>query len=216
MHGTPSTPPTTAPRREALGGLRAALAVAAWLGLLAAGFAALWAYGYTAGASTTGRAPRWPPDTGLAPPGRRPVLLLFVHPECPCSRATLSELARTLARSADAFDARVLIVPADGASGSTHLRRSAEEIPGVLVLEDPEGAEAARFGACTSGTAAVYAAGGARRFFGGLTSARGHEGESAGAGALLALARGADPPVVETPVYGCGLRTPEGADRRGH
>ena len=197
-----------AARGEGPGGRARWIAAIAWLALAAAGFVGLARYSSTPGGSDPSAAPGWPAATRLDPPAARPVLLLFLHPECPCSRATVEELAKVIARAPDAYDARALFVPLAAVASSPGLREAAARIPGLRLLDDPGGTEAARFGALTSGTVAVYGSDGRRRFFGGITAARAHEGDNEGSGALLALARGASPARTETPVYGCGLRGP--------
>jgi hypothetical protein len=87
-----------------------------------------------------------------------------------------------------------------------YLRRLAT-MPGVHLMDDPGGEEAARFGAETSGLVALYAEDGRLLFRGGITSARGHEGDNQGRRALLGLIRGRRSSLSRaTPVYGCAIR----------
>jgi hypothetical protein len=88
----------------------------------------------------------------------------------------------------------------------TSLWRTAAGIPAVRVSADPDGGEATRFGAIASGQTYFYDAAGTLRFSGGITPARGHEGDSTGGQALQALLNGAAPPPVHTRVFGCVLR----------
>ena len=176
---------------------------------------ALIAWGSLAAATWTSRpgdavpAPvRWPSASAIARSTTGPTLLVFAHPRCPCTAATLRELERIAARCAPRLDVEVLFhLPAgapdgwrDGASW-----RLAAAIPGVGVRADPEGREARRFGARTSGGALLFDAHGRLLFEGGLTGARGHEGDNAGKSAVLAhvLAGGSD--TRATPVFGCPL-----------
>jgi hypothetical protein len=135
---------------------------------------------------------------------------MVVHPRCPCSQATIGELAILMTRSRRGAAAYVLFYSplAWGSSiEETTLWRSAAAIPGVVVLRDVEGAEARRFGVSTSGQALVYNRAGALLFSGGITSARGHMGDNAGLEAILSfIKQGAG--VARTPVYGCSLETP--------
>jgi len=94
----------------------------------------------------------------------------------------------------------------------TDLWQEAARIPGVSVVSD-EGGEAARFGAFTSGQALLYDSNGNLLFSGGITSARGHEGDNNGVNAIQSLvaSAGADAgPRAEstTPVFGCPLQDP--------
>ncbi|HTN03085.1 MAG TPA: hypothetical protein VL132_14455, partial [Planctomycetaceae bacterium] len=44
---------------------------------------------------------RWPADSQLPRVPGRPMVVVFLHPRCPCSRATLEELSRLMTRIAD-------------------------------------------------------------------------------------------------------------------
>jgi hypothetical protein len=133
---------------------------------------------------------------------------MTLHPQCPCSRASVHELAEIMSRSEGRLDARILFVepenaPAGWLDGA--LWREAKTIPGVTVSVDKDGQDAAEFGASTSGQVMVYDATGVVRFSGGITDGRGHEGDNAGQLSVLDLVRTGKSPVATTPVYGCSL-----------
>jgi len=174
-----------------------AFSTVAWAGAVLLGLVGLLRYGSTAGADA--RAPAiWPADSRI-PRRAHPTALLFVHPNCPCSRATLAELARLLAVVGDRVDVHVVLsAPGDA------LRAAAAAIAGVALFDDPEGVEARRFGATTSGDLLLYTSGGRLAFQGGITRARGHEGDSSGAAAVIGHLRGRPAP-SRAPVYGCPL-----------
>src|SRR5690349_3700506 len=68
-----------------------------WLTAATVGLAVALNYENTAG--RTGETPRhWPAETSVALDSKRDTLLMFVHPQCPCTRASLEELNRLLAR----------------------------------------------------------------------------------------------------------------------
>jgi len=177
--------------------LRWGLAVAAWVAAVGGGFAALAGYQASPGAAAASE-PVWPAGTALAAPGG-PTLLVFLHPECACSRATLGELDRLLVFFRGRVDVRLVF----SAPGRT-LRERAARLSGVTPVDDPGGIEARRFGATTSGHAFLFAADGRRLFAGGITAARGHHGDNAGAAALRAHAEGREAPGT-APVFGCPL-----------
>jgi hypothetical protein len=110
-------------------------------------------------------------------------LLVFLHPQCPCSRATIEELDRIVARTGARAAVRVWVLAdpdrpeAWTKSGSWW---AACAIPGVEVIADVRGEVARAFGATTSGTTLCYAPDGKRLFAGGITGARGHAGDNAG------------------------------------
>ena len=148
----------------------------------------------------------WPTDIGMRPATDRPTLVMLAHPECPCTRASLEELAVIRARAGDRLDLRVLFVEVAGAETRSATWRLAERIPGAQVAADPGGRAVERFGAVSSGTVVVYSPSGRLLFSGGVTARRGHAGDNMGRAAVLAIARGRKPAVSRAPGFGCALR----------
>jgi hypothetical protein len=182
---------------------------ALWLAGLATGFAALGRFESQVGASAS--APRsWPESAAIQRDPDRPTLLVFAHPRCPCTSATIEELNRLLTHAADRV--RTLVVfYSDSTLGEDWVRspsfESAARIPGVTVVPDELGVTARAFGARTSGQVCLYDRNGRLAFAGGITPARGHVGESAGGAALRALIEdGVGAP--SAPVFGCDLLGP--------
>jgi hypothetical protein len=193
------------------GDVAVALLGALWVVLLAIGFVALWKYARTPG--TSAEAPLdWPSGThAMRSPGR-PALVLFLHPKCPCSRATLTELREIVGRSRGAVDVTVEFVRPAGVEArweETALWRDAGTLPGTTVLRDEGGLEAKRFGAETSGQALFYDGSGRRLFSGGITGSRGHAGANVGASTVAALIADDRAELCSTPVYGCPLASSE-------
>lgn len=187
----------------------AALA-AAWLAVVGGGLGILWDYEAQPGSASPAPV-RWPEGGQLDQPRAGLRLLLFLHPRCPCSRATVAELARLLAHCQGRLTAEVFFYrPTDRqeAWSETDLWASAAAIPDVHVSWDEGGATARRFGARTSGYVLVYDAAGALRFSGGITPSRGHEGDNPGRDAIVALAAGEGAPQTSFPVFGCSLEAP--------
>ena len=179
-----------------------------WVLTLAPGFALLWAYTMRPG-EAEGAPDVWPAGTRIARNRDRATLVLFAHPQCPCTRASLAELARLMARSEDRLGANVVILrPSDVGGGwdSSDLWRRASAIPGVTIVRDDDGVEAARFHATTSGATVLYDIQGRLVFSGGITLARGHEGDSAGLQRIRSLLRTGKADRSDAPVYGCSLR----------
>jgi hypothetical protein len=171
------------------------------------GIAMISRYENTSGSS--GGAPEmWPAEAQIARDHNRDTLIMFAHPKCPCTRASMEDLNRLLAQSGGRVAAHVLFfkpgdLPADWAR--TDLWRTAAAIPGVSVQDDLNGALARRFGAETSGYVLLYDAAGRLLFRGGITGGRGHAGDNAGMSAVISLVRGESVGQVRTPVYGCSL-----------
>jgi hypothetical protein len=181
-----------------------------WLAMVGAGSAVLLDYGLTPGVA--GAAPvQWPRGGVLTLNHNQATLVMVVHPHCPCSRASLSELLALMTMTAGKVKAYVLFVRPPGVARGwerTGLWRQAAAIPAVTVISDEGGREAARFGAATSGQTMLYDCRGALEFSGGITAARGHCGDNAGSIAIAALLSGAKDSAsarARTPVYGCPL-----------
>lgn len=152
---------------------------------------------------------RWPVASNLPHVGV--TVAMFVHLECPCTRASLAALATAVG---DHTNATILIVAAGPLSGtSAHL---ASAVPGARIVIDRDGKEAARFGAKTSGHVIEYDADGRLAFAGGITAARGHIGPNVGAASVASVIAGAAPITAARDVFGCSLREehPIGADRQ--
>jgi hypothetical protein len=179
-----------------------------WVLTLAPGFTLLWKYKMRPG-EAAGAPAFWPVGTRIARNRDRATLVLFAHPQCPCTRASLAELARLMARFGDRIGANVVFLrPSDvgGDWDTSDLWRRASAIPGVTIVRDDDGVEAARFRASTSGATVVYDIQGRLLFSGGITSARGHEGDSAGLERIRSLIRTGKADRSDAPVYGCSLR----------
>jgi hypothetical protein len=184
--------------------------VVLWAVSVSASVVWVWDYKTTPGAK--GGAPQvWPESTGLQPSGFTMVMTL--HPLCTCSEASVTELGRLLSGVPDRPAVYALFVefnPRSTKDGgrrieSTSLWQRAASIPGVVPVADPHGAIAKAFGAETSGDVIAYGPDGRLIFHGGITPARGHEGDSFGRQRLQELLRGAQPDSAESPVFGCPL-----------
>ena len=152
---------------------------------------------------------RWPGESRIPKNARGPTMVVAIHPLCACTRASESELARLLTRCGGLVEVYILIFVPERAGngwGPTAGLRGLATMPGVHLLDDRAGEEAGRFGAQTSGFVVLYAQDGRLLFRGGITGARGHEGDNAGRRALLDLIQGnrfSGP--RETPVFGCPI-----------
>ncbi len=110
-------------------------------------------------------------------------LVMFAHPQCPCTRASLAELERIISKSQGTVTPWIVFYKpshTDDGWERTDLWRTAAAIPGAHVISDPDGAEARHFHVATSGQTLLYDAEGRLLFSGGITAARGHEGDNLG------------------------------------
>src|SRR5579864_2405195 len=107
-----------------------------WLIAVAGGMRAMLNYENTPG--TAGDPPAtWPSQSRIPRAAGLPTIVVMGHPKCPCTRATIGELAALMARLHNRAQAVVVLVRPHGTPDGwddTDLRRSAAEIPGVTVL----------------------------------------------------------------------------------
>jgi hypothetical protein len=187
------------------------LLTSVWLATVCAGVGALWAYDYTPGGDA-GVPGSWPSKSKIHPDANQPTLIMFAHPKCPCTRASIGELMVLMTHCLNQVDARVVFFRPKGSGAdwlNTDLWRSAEAIPGVTVQADEDGVEAARFHVTTSGHVVLFDAHGKLLFSGGITLARGHSGDNAGRSDLMQLLHHELAAETETPVFGCSLLNPK-------
>jgi hypothetical protein len=179
-----------------------------WLALILAGFVIL-------GRETYRPAPRaiiastFPASPTLALDPQRYTLLVFVHPQCPCTEATLSNLDRLRTQAGGNLAVTIVFTIPPGAPPGWEKGRlwtAANHLTSVSILRDVNGVEARRFGVTTSGHVLVYTPQGLLLFSGGITPARGQEGDSPGGLAIIHLTKEHSPSdKVEKPVFGCTL-----------
>jgi hypothetical protein len=190
-----------------------------WILLATAGWYSLTAYGFkTDAAQADGSDPTsWPAESSLEREPGRNQLLVFLHPKCPCSFATVTELQRLLFTAQQSGKQLpqlhvVACVPETGAERlqwqNTRLLSRAKELSEQHLHFDIGGVEANRFAARTSGTVLMFDEHGRRLYSGGITAARGHEGPNVGAESVAKLISGTSEPMVELPPLGCRLVGP--------
>lgn len=188
-----------------------------WLAAMVAGSGVMWRHKLTPAEVAAETPALWPAASTLSRASDRATLVMLAHPKCPCTRASIAELGRLMTEVHGEVDAHVLVVRPPGApEGWEHaeLWDRAAAIPGVTVHADIDGEESRRFGATTSGHVVIYDRAGRLRFRGGITMARGHEGDNAGrdqarAAIFQSLTDGVNP------TFGCDLLSTDEIARRG-
>ena len=181
-----------------------------WLAVCLVASYVVMQYDFSAGRLGQGTG-RWPSDATLTP-GPTTTVVAFLHPRCPCTKATVKHLVKTLKSSPEVHLVADMFVLPGGSQApewrdNAYVRAIRKELPTAEVVFDPEAVEAARFGALTSGTVLVFDAWGIERFRGGITDRRGGERDNPG---LSQLAKVVTPgsqgqPMRPTPVFGCPL-----------
>jgi hypothetical protein len=188
------------------------LGVAIWIGLICCGFHFLFAYQTrpgSSGAVTTD----WPPNSVITPSGSGWTLVMFAHPQCPCTHASVTELSQIMSRCQNLTGYVVFLHPTGFAANweKTSLWNQASNIPNVHVLTDQAGSLAAKFGVVTSGHTLLYDSRGKLVFSGGITPGRAHEGDNAGVDSIVAAVTATVPKNQiqiankRTAVFGCSL-----------
>ncbi len=178
-----------------------------WLAVVPMGFIGLAKEEFTPVANTPQNG-SFPLQANVKLSSDKPTLVLFFHPYCPCSRASLSELDRILAQTQNKMATTIVFTIAKGEPAGwdqSDLWKSAAALPGVAVVRDDGGAEARKFAVIGSGHALLYSAAGHLLFSGGITGSRGHEGDNAGQAAIVSLVLQGRSSITHTPVFGCSL-----------
>jgi hypothetical protein len=178
-----------------------------WLIACFGGSAVLLHYSLTP--SDAGKAvSQWPASSALTPFPGKTTLVVFAHPHCPCTRATLVELNILMQNLRGKLGVYVLFIKPQGLPEGwekTDILASAQRIPGVETQIDEGGIEAARFGAATSGQAMLFDQGGHLLFNGGITQGRGHIGENEGFRRIASLVQTGQADKNNSLVFGCAL-----------
>ena len=180
-----------------------------WLATCVGGLLLLWRYKARPG--DPGAPPAsWPvrsaSDLTLA--ADHPTLVMSVHPRCSCTRASLTELEHVLDAAPGVTAYVLFVIPRGERAGweRGELWDRATALHGVRVIPDPDGAlSVGVFRLAVSGHVLVYGRDGALRFSGGITSSRGHVGDSVGRERLAAALADRVPDAPTSHVFGCSL-----------
>lgn len=187
--------------------------IALWGIAVSAGMINLWQFGLTPGVAPAHAPQLWPADAAVPAHPGRPVLVMIAHPQCSCTRASLNELRRLMARFQGLANPPPvylsIIVPEGVGPGWTDgpVLHNASSIRGLNIVLDSGARFAQRLGATTSGHVLLYGSDGSLLFSGGITAGRAHEGDAGGQEAIVAALYGKVPAARAAPVFGCGLQS---------
>lgn len=184
------------------------ISVAIWVLLVGFAYFSLLAYSTERGEQAKLSQTNWPASSRLEHDSKKFTLVTFIHPHCPCSRASLHELCKIMSRAYKNINCQVVFLkPEEFESGweKTDLFQTAKTIPGVKCLIDKNGDEAMNFSARTSGQVFMYDSKGKLVYSGGITGSRGHEGDNPGQLSIEALAMNKESKNSCSPVFGCPL-----------
>lgn len=197
------------------------LLLASWASLSVGGLFYLETWSSVPGSAGTPTV-HWPKDSHLNLASDALTLVMFVHPRCACTNASITELAKLTAQAGSKIKASIVFAnptnPVDKTKmlnqpEAEKLWRKAVALPSVNVVLDQQDREASLFGSKTSGHVFVFNTQGLRLFDGGITYARGHEGSNEGSEAILSLITEKPEPgyaesaaSIWTPIFGCLLK----------
>ncbi len=178
-----------------------------WILAITVGMFILMRYAHTPSlAKTSGD--QWPSHSQITLSKTAPTLIMFAHPHCACTRASIAELGKLVVHCKIKPKSYVLFLsptsmPSDWEK--TDLWHAANSVPGATVLSDINGVEAQKFNSYTSGQTIIYNTKGKLIFSGGITGARGQEGDNLGLNsAILSLQENSSKNQTAS-VFGCSL-----------
>ena len=183
--------------------------IVAWASAVCFGFSVALNHDYSG--ATVARRQVWPARSKLVRNKDCATAVMFCHPHCPCTSASLTELTR-LKEEYKEMKTFVSFVKPHGTDkdwdkdwACTNNWKLACAIKKVTVISDEDGREAEIFGATASGELLLFDRQGIEIFRGGITGSRGHAGENTSflyAVAALEEEKNSKP----TPVFGCSLQ----------
>ena len=150
----------------------------------------------------------WPQNVSQPLNPFRHNLVLFAHPGCSCTYASIVELEKLLVSHKNKFNVQIYFYyPSDKTKEWTNStsKTYALKLPNTEVIDDRGGEFARRFGALTSGQAILYSPEGKLVFAGGLTETRGHIGESEGTRSIASAIETGQSLIKSTSTFGCIL-----------
>lgn len=187
----------------------------AWLVSVVVAFLQLADYACRPGQAAEPRS-AWPSETKLNFIDDHWNVLVFMHPKCPCSRASMTELQRVIEQLEDSNGQNIVTQfvffhpEAESQADSedwndSELIRASSKLTDLAPWFDRGAVESRRFGATTSGHVMAYSPSGELGFSGGVTVRRSHEGDNAAAQALAEILDGSVNIEPTYPVFGCPI-----------
>jgi len=155
------------------------VSLSAWLMPIVFGFHVLLAHAAQPG--VVNRHNDWPQGSHISPAASSPfTVVMFVHPQCPCTAASISELSQLMSHCWQVRAYVLFVRPAGFRKDweKSNLWSRVAAIPGAIPLTDINGREGKIFAATTSGETLLYDREGKLLFAGGITGSRGHEGDN--------------------------------------
>ena len=184
------------------------IAAVVWLSACIFGLYKLAVYEHTpalAPAAVSSHGPLQWPELGL-PRGSQYTLVVAIHPQCPCTRATLQELAQAITHCPN-LQTDLLFIKPEGTSDpwvKSDLWTIASNFPRCSLIVDEGAKLSTAFHAGSSGQGYLYDPHGQLIYSGGMTASRGHAGDNEGLASIIKLVNG-ELAAADYPVFGCPL-----------
>ncbi len=191
-----------------------AIIISVWsLAIFAGGYLAL-DHAWKPGQVSLFTEKKWPDSSSLKASSKSKTVLLFVHPKCPCTNASLIELRNLIERTARQDDIKIAFYVPENFSDEWIEEDKlilANAVPGAEIIYDFDGREMRTFGAVTSGQCYIFSPEKELLFSGGITAGRGHVGKNPGSDTCLNILANADfeNEYRKLPVFGCPMEQPK-------
>lgn len=177
-----------------------------WIAILGAGFVLMNKYASGQGAVN---APQKAEFDSISVSHDSHTLVMAVHPRCPCTRASLSELQRLEADLKGQLIIHLLVYTPTQGSDPAWARDAFDTLRRFGFSDraeiDYNGSKANQLGCLTSGSVVLFSPDGEPKFWGGITSSRGHEGPNRGVDAVRSIVAEGLQGSSSTPVFGCPI-----------
>lgn len=177
-----------------------------WIAVMAFGHYTLFSYESKECSRGTVKS-TWPEKASFTP-GRLPTIVMFIHPLCVCSKASVEEFSNLMRNRSSKVNAVIYVMmPREKQKdfASAPIVERAGRIPDVRVLLDFDNKEAKTFGVETSGHVLIYDERGILKFNGGITAARGEPGPNRYEDEALKTLNSMLSARSAPPVFGCSL-----------
>lgn len=150
----------------------------------------------------------WPQNISIAHDRNLYNIVMFAHPQCGCTYASLVELDKLIQSHPKKFKSKIFFYRPTGSKPSWsdgESKTMAKKLENVSVFDDEGGQIARRFGAMTSGQVMVYSPKGHLYYAGGITESRGHVGSNAGSRSIANIVETNKPSSKAEHTFGCVL-----------
>ena len=133
--------------------------------------------------------------------------MIFLHPRCPCSAASLEELNKLILKTQGRLYPTAVLPYYEDIHDwlNTSLVRHLKQNPYIHEFIDKNNSEIKRFGVKTSGHALLYNDTGKLIYSGGITGARGQAGDNIGTSGVFMSLVNNTASQIKAPVFGCML-----------